>query len=203
MLETFLQQLEQISIIDWFAMVTGSVGVWLSIKEKVFAWPLFICCYAAYIYISFRSGYYAFSGMNAVFVGIATYGWYNWANASNSDSESSAKITHIPTRHWVKIAAFITLGSFGIGWLLSHTGEARLPYIDAFATCCAFTAQWMLSQKYIENWIFWIITDIIYAVFFFNDRIWPSVILFIVFIILAIKGWREWRQIIRTTAAAS
>ncbi|MEN8661216.1 MAG: nicotinamide riboside transporter PnuC [Lentimonas sp.] len=200
--DNFLEQLGQISI-DWFAMVTGIVGVWLSIKEKLLAWPLFICCYASYIYISYRSGLYAFSGMNAVFVGIAAYGWYNWANASRDTSDSGTQIAHMPARHWAKIAAFVALGTFAIGWLLSNTGEARLPYIDAFATCCAFTAQWMLSQKYVENWIFWIITDVIYTVFFFNDQIWPSVILFIVFIFLAIKGWREWRQVIRSNKPAS
>jgi nicotinamide mononucleotide transporter len=58
----------------------------------------------------------------------------------------------------------------------------------------------MLSRKYIENWIFWILADMVYLSFFFNDRIWPSVILFITFIFLAIKGWIEWKAIIKEAA---
>ena len=62
-----LTQLSAITIIDWFAMLTGIFGVYLSIKEKILAWPLFILCYAAYVHISFRGGYYAFAGMNVIF----------------------------------------------------------------------------------------------------------------------------------------
>ncbi|HAV14172.1 MAG TPA: hypothetical protein DCX06_11875 [Opitutae bacterium] len=195
MFDTFIEQLTQISLIDWFAMVTGIVGVWLSIQEKVAAWPLFILCYGAYIYISFRSGFYAFGGMNIAFVGIATYGWYQWAKPKSQDTGNGSSICHLPTKNWGFIATFIACGSILIGWLLSNTGEARFPYIDAFATCCAFTAQWMLSKKYIENWLFWILADVVYTCFFYIDRIWPSVILFTVFIFLAIKGWREWKAI--------
>lgn len=203
MLDNFLEQLQQISLIDWFAMATGIVGVWLSIKEKILAWPLFILCYGAYIYISFRSSFYAFGGMNIAFVGVAAYGWYQWSKADSDSGDESSSVGHMPARHWLKVAAFILLGTLGIGWLLSNTGEARFPFFDAFATSCAFTAQWMLSKKYIENWIFWILTDCIYTTFFYIDRIWPSVVLFGVFILLAIKGWREWRQTICSNTTAS
>ncbi len=195
-MDTLWTQLSEISLIDWFAMVTGIVGVWLSIKEKVLAWPLFILCYAAYVYISFRGSYYAFGGMNVIFVVVAAYGWFKWAS-SEKQTEDHIHISHLPTAFWPIIALLILAGTGGIGWLLSTTGEARLPYFDAFATSCALTAQWMLSRKHIENWIFWIVSDIVYLVFFFNDRIWPSVILFAVFIGLAVKGWLEWKAIIR------
>jgi nicotinamide mononucleotide transporter len=56
-------------------MIAGIVGVYLSIKERILAWPLFILCYAAYVYISFRGNYYAFGGMNVIFVFVAAYGW--------------------------------------------------------------------------------------------------------------------------------
>ena len=197
MLDSFLKQFLQISIIDWFAMVTGIVGVWLSIQEKILAWPLFISCYCAYVYISFRSGFYAFGGMNVAFVGIAAYGWYKWAHPKeNAAEDSKSRIAHTPVKCWLRVTAFISVGTFLVGWLLSNTGEARYPYVDAFATCCAFTAQWMLGQKYVENWIFWIVADVVYLGFFYVDKIWPSVILFVVFIVLAVKGWRDWRKVI-------
>lgn len=199
-MDTFLTQLSEISLIDWFAMVTGIAGVWLSIKEKVLAWPLFILCYASYVYISFRGNYYAFGGMNIIFVAVASYGWFKWASAK-SEGGSQIKISHLAPQHRWIIGVFICLCTLGLGWLLASTGEARLPYYDAFATACALSAQWMLSRKHIENWFFWIIADSVYLVFFFNDRIWPSVILFTVFIILAIKGWIEWKAIIHKTEA--
>jgi nicotinamide mononucleotide transporter len=199
-MDDFLSQISAISLIDWFAMLAGIIGVYLSVKEKILAWLLFILCYVAYVYISFRESYYAFGGMNIIFIAVAGYGWYKWTRNPDSNEEKETQISHLPAKHYGWVALFIAISTIGIGWLLASTGEARLPYYDAFATSCAFAAQWMLGRKYIENWVFWILSDTIYLIFFFNDRIWPSVVLFIVFIILAIKGWTEWKP--KITAAA-
>ncbi len=198
-MDPLLSQLGAISPIDWFAMVTGITGVYLSIKEKIFAWPLFILCYSCYVYISFRGNYYAFGGMNILFVMLASYGWFKWANAKDG-GEGKVKVSHLNPQHRWIVGAFICLGTLGLGWLLSRTGEARLPYYDAFATCCALSAQWMLSRKHIENWYFWIVADCVWLVFFLNDRIWPSVVLFSVFIGLAIKGSLEWKALLKKAA---
>ena len=198
-MDNFLTQVSSISIIDWFAMLTGILGVYLSIKEKILAWPLFILCYAIYIHISFRGGYYAFGGMNIIFALVAAYGWFGWSKSSNK-SGGEIRISHLaPTHRWI-VAAFICVGTLGLGCLLELTGDARLPYYDAFAATCALSAQWMLSRKYIENWIFWMLADTVYLSFFLIDRIWPSVVLFAAFIFLAIKGWIEWKTIIKKTA---
>lgn len=202
MFDTLWTQLVTTHPIDWLAMFAGVGGVWLSIKERISAWPCFILCYLAYIYISFRSGYYALGGMNIVFVGIAAYGWGKWFGLISNPAHA-LKISHMPTKHWRLVVAFIIVSTLAIGTLLTKTGEARLPYLDAFATSCAFTAQWLLSRKHIENWIFWIISDGIYISFFFNDKIWPSVLLFGIFIMLAGKGWCDWKQSIRRTHAES
>ncbi|MBT62751.1 MAG: hypothetical protein CML13_06015 [Puniceicoccaceae bacterium] len=196
-MDDFVAQLGAISLIDWFAMLTGIVGVYLSVKEKTLAWLFFILCYVSYIYISFREGYYAFGGMNIVFVGVAGYGWYKWTQPP-SETGDEVQVSHMPTKRRWQVALAIAAGTLGIGWLLASTGEARLPYFDAFATSCAFAAQWALSRKHIENWLFWILSDLVYLVFFFNDRIWPSVLLFTVFIILALQGWMEWKAKIAT-----
>ncbi|MDQ8194471.1 nicotinamide riboside transporter PnuC [Coraliomargarita sp. SDUM461004] len=198
-MDEFWSQLSTISPIDWFAMLTGIAGVYLSIKEKTLAWLLFILCYIAYVYISFRESYFAFGGMNVIFVAVASYGWYQWTKSTQDNTADEVRISHLPAnRRWL-VATFICIGTIGIGWTLAQTGEARLPYYDAFATSCALVAQWMLSRKHIENWIFWILSDLVYLVFFFNDRIWPSVILFAVFTLLAVKGWLTWKPKLTTS----
>lgn len=200
-MDNFLTQLSEISLIDWFSMVTGIVAVYLSIKEKILAWPLFILCYAAYVYISFRGNYYAFGGMNIIFVVLAAYGWFKWSTSKNESGGSDIAISHLAPKHRLLAALFICVGTLGIGSILAATGDARLPYYDAFATSSALAAQWMLSRKHVENWFCWIAADLVWLVFFFNDRIWPSVILFVVFIFLAVKGWLEWKAIINNAKA--
>lgn len=192
MLDQFLNQIAATSWVEWLGMATGMVGVWLSIKEKIAAWPLFILCYGSYVYISYHFGLHAFMGMNVVFIGISVYGWVKWSGRSRGDAPE-LPVSRTAKAHWPFVGLFIILATIAIGWLLAKRGEANLPYLDAFATCCGFTAQWMLSRKQIETWLFWIVTDIIYLGIFLQGQSWPSVILFTVFIGLAIKGWKEWQ----------
>jgi len=192
MLDTFFSQLANTAPVEWLGMITGILGVWLSIKERVAAWPLFIICYSSYVYISYRFGLQAFMGMNIVFIGISIYGWLKWTGKISQQATSPA-ITRTSKTHWPFVLLFLAASTLGIGWLLSLGAEAKIPYLDAFATSCGFTAQWMLSRKHIETWIFWIITDVIYLAVFAHGQSWPSVILFSTFIILAIKGWKTWQ----------
>jgi nicotinamide mononucleotide transporter len=174
-------------------MLTGIAGVWLGIKEKILAWPLFIICYASYVYISCDFGLFAFMGMNIVFIGISGYGWSQWARQSPSNAKLSG-ISKTSSAHWPLVGLALLAGTLGIGWLLASRGEAQLPYLDAFATCSGFIAQWMLSRKQIETWLFWILSDIVYIGLFAAAASWPSVLLFGIFTILAVKGWRDWKQ---------
>lgn len=173
-------------------MTTGIAGVWLSIKEKVWAWPFFISCYSCYVYISYAFGLSALMGMNLIFIGLAVYGWTKWSRQTGSKTE--LKVSRTARTHWPLVMTFIVLGTLGVGWLLTQFGGAKYPYIDAFATCCGFTAQWMLGRKHIETWIFWIISDLVYMSLFALGASWPSVLLFTAFTVLAVKGWCQWSR---------
>ncbi len=193
MLDQLLNQLAATSWVEWLGMLAGITGVWLSIKENILAWPLFITCYSCYVYISYHYGLHAFMGMNIVFIAISLYGFWKWSRNKHGQV-SDLPITRTRKAHWPLVGVFLLLGTLGIGSLLNTREEANLPYFDAFATCCGFIAQWMLSRKQIETWLFWILSDIVYLCIFLQGPSWPSVILFTVFILLAIKGWREWRE---------
>jgi len=194
MLTLLLEQLAQTSWVEWLGMATGSAGVWLSIKQKNSAWLLFIACYCCYIYIGWQLSLYAFAGMNTAFIGISLYGLFKWTRPQVTNQVQPLAVSNTPKHLWPVIIAFLLLGTLGIGYLLQSLGEASLPYLDAFATSCGFVAQWMLSRKHVENWLCWIISDIIYVCLFAMNNSIPSIILFTVLIGLACKGWRDWNK---------
>ena len=200
MFDTIWSQIQATGWLEWFGTVTGVVGVYLSIKEKVTAWLLFIACYSAYVYLSYQADLFAALLMNTVFIGISVYGWLSWSKTTQVVG-TARTIAHVSKQKLLIAAAFILVGSSSSGWALNNYTQAYLPYLDAFAMCCAFTAQWMLSRKYIENWICWIIADIIYVYLWGIQGYYVSVGLFTIFIILAVKGWFEWKGSLRTTQA--
>jgi len=192
MLETLWEQLRATTPVQWIAMTAGLAGVWLSIKEKVAAWPLFILCYGCYVYL-YAGNLNAFAGMNTVFIFISVYGWIKWAKNPGGEG-GEVPVTRTPRAHWPVIGAILVGATIAAGWLLSRSGQTTVPYLDAFATFCGFTAQWMLSRKHIETWLFWIVSDLIYLVLVLRQRDLPTTLLFIGFLILAVKGWREWKR---------
>lgn len=197
MLQEIRSQLTAVSPAEWLGMLTGVSGVYLSIKEKLWAWPLFILCYATYVYLSWQAALLATLLLNTVFIFISIYGWSNWLKASQSN-DPKVRIQHTPPRLLIQCGMIIVCFSLFLGGLLDRYSEAFLPYLDAFATSCAFVAQWMLSRKYIENWIFWIAADCIFVGLWFTQGYYVSAALFIMFIVLAIKGWQTWIRVIRT-----
>ncbi len=202
MLDSIWLQIIATSWIEWLGTVAGVVGVYLSIKEKTIAWMLFIVCYSAYVYLSFEAGLFAALLMNSIFIVISIYGWLSWTE-STKVVDTVSQIGHLPRSLLYRVILFVGTVTVTLGWVLNTYTEAFLPYLDAFATSCAFTAQWMLSRKYIENWICWICADTVYIYLWGLQGYYVSVGLFTIFIILAIKGWIEWRHTIRTRESAS
>ena len=195
MLDTIWSQIVATSWMEWLGTITGVAGVYLSIKEKTVAWLLFVTCYVAYVFLSYQAELFATLLMNAVFIFISIYGWFSWSKPTDSTT-ARRTISHIPKGQLAGVAGFITVGAIGFGWALDYTTEAFLPYFDALAMCSAFTAQWMLSRKYVENWLFWTIANLIYIGLWGMQGYYVTVGLFSIFIFLAIKGWRDWRGII-------
>lgn len=201
MFDQLLSQIAAITWVDWLGMATGVLGVWLSIKERIAAWPFFMVCYACYVAISYRSGLFAFMGMNIVFIGISLYGLWKWARTRVLEG-GELPISATRKKLWPPLLGVLVLATLSTGWLLDFKDNSNLPYVDALAACSAFIAQWMLSRKQIETWVFWILSDLIYIGIFIRGGYWPGVLLFTAFIFLALKGWREWRSLLQASPHA-
>ncbi|CAI8340382.1 MAG: Nicotinamide riboside transporter PnuC [Opitutia bacterium UBA7350] len=197
MIEYIWSHIASVSIAELLGMISGVTGVYLSIKEKVLAWPFFIICYFSYVYLSWQASYYSNLLLNIVFIFISIYGWINWSKTS-IDSTPKVSIGSIPPQLLVRCILFILFFSILLGRLADQYSQAYLPYLDALATSCAFVAQWMLSRKYLQNWIFWILADCILTYLWVKQGYYVSTALFLIFIVLAFRGLREWSSTIRT-----
>lgn len=196
-METIILQFKETSMIEWLGTIAGLVGVSLSIKEKILAWPLFIICYCVYIILSFRADLYAAMVLNACFIPISIYGWIQWKNLKD-DSKSSinekSTIQSLSPKNLTGIILIAVLGTLILGFTLSSFVKSALPYLDAFATTLSFIAQWMLGKKILQNWIFWIVADLCFIILWGFQGYYATVIMFVVFIFLATKGFLSWNK---------
>lgn len=202
MLQTLWEQLLGTSALEWLGSITGAAGVWLSIREKVWAWPAFVVCYGIYVELSRAADLHAAVLMNLVFVGLSLWGWRQWAQsaAAKDDAEVSPEEPFRPThasRPALALALAIWLGGSALlGITLDLATEGALPYLDATATVAGFVAQWLLAKKHIETWWLWLVSDVTYIGLFGVQGYVVTALLFGVYTGLAIQGIWQWRRLI-------
>ena len=185
------------TLVEVIAVFFGLASVWSMKKESILAFPFGIINVLGYVYISFTKTLYALAGINLFFAIMSIYGWYNWSRKDGN--ENSVSITTC-SRKEILINILIFIVSFLIiRILLKRYTDSPVPFWDAFTTSLYIIAMWLLALKKIENWIAWIIGDVI-SIFLFalpygnNEANYFSSFQFLVFTIIAIFGFREWRK---------
>ena len=177
------------------ATITGLLYIIYSIERNILLWPYGIISSAIYVYVFYISGIYADMGLYVYYVLIGFYGWYNWHyGASKSDGESQLPV--LKTNFRLGLALFIIslIFYFIILFILKKFTDSNVPYWDSFTTALSITATWMLTQKYMEHWILWIIVDSVSIGLYLYKGLYPSIILFVVYTILSFTGYVEWKK---------
>lgn len=181
------------------AVVFGLASVWYAKKEHILVYPTGIISVLIYVYICFFAKLYADAGINLFYFGMSVYGWYKWTHRDTED-----KPLHITTnstkQQWRGIGAtvvsyiailtlLLTFNHNDLSYTHSYT-----PYIDSFTTSIFLVGMWFMAQKKLENWVYWIIGDAISIPLYFVKGLTFTSFQYLVFLILAIMGYIEWRN---------
>jgi nicotinamide mononucleotide transporter len=173
-------------------VLTGILGVWLTTRQKIWCWPVGIVSVAAFIVVFFRAKLYAAMGLQVVYVGLLAYGWHAWLHGG--EGQVALRVSRVPRRlaFGLAVAAAAATGIAGY-WLRARTDEA-LPYLDGFTTSFSLVAQWMQARKYLENWLLWVVVDVVYVGMSLSQGLTLTAGLYAVYIGLALLGFRDWRR---------
>lgn len=180
--------------IEIVGALAGIVYVFLEIRQSIWLWPLGIVTSALYIWIFFTSKFYADMGLQTYYVLISVYGWYWWLKGGKKYNTDSLPVTKVSMK-LSAILMFVFIALFGFIWfILVNYTDSPVPVGDAFTTALSIVATWMLARKIIEHWILWIIADLVSLGLYIYKGLYPTVILFAVYTVMAVIGYREWRK---------
>jgi nicotinamide mononucleotide transporter len=186
--------------IEVFAVITGLIYVLYTIKENKLLWLYGIISSVLYCWIFYRSGIYAYTILYIYYVFIGFYGWYKWSEkpADSLDSLGGLQV-HKATKGYlwgcIALTGILTIPIFVI---LKRYTDSDMALADALLTSGGMVATWMLTQKLIEQWLFWIVIDLLSFSVMIYKELYPSAILFIVYTLLAVKGYLEWKKELKT-----
>ena len=133
----------------------------------------------------------------------AIYGWVHWTSRSRKQVEGAD--TELPVIRLNKklfiilIVVWLILWQI-IGYVLSNFTDSTIPYCDAFTTAGGIVTTWMLTRKILEQWLFWIFIDLLSIGLYVWRGLYATTILFAIYIIMAIFGYRQWKKAWKTAA---
>jgi nicotinamide mononucleotide transporter len=191
-----------VSTIEIVAAAFGIVSVYLSTRENIWSWPTAIINVGLYILVFFQARLYADMGLQVVYLVLSAYGWYEWLYGGANRTE--LKVSRATPRFLVIGGVLTITGALALGTALARTTDAAIPYLDSALTVASLFAQFMMTRKILENWMLWIVLDIVYVPMFISRKLYPTAVLYAVFLVLAIMGlvqwWRSWETARRSSS---
>lgn len=187
---------------NWLEVLAAAFGiwsVWLSTRQHLWAWPTAIVNVVLYAVVFRAAKLYADMGLQVVYAVLSAYGWYHWKHGGAHDS--TLPVARASRREWLVLTALAAVAATGLARLLANKTDAALPAMDATLSVVSLAAQYMMTRKLIENWLVWIALDVVYIGMFEYKQLHVTAALYAVWLVLAVLGWRSWRESLLTQGA--
>jgi nicotinamide mononucleotide transporter len=136
--------------------------------------------------------------MACYYTAAAIYGYIVWRFSKNSHEThkpTSLPITHMPLRLYLPVALFFLLAWAVIYYVLITWTDSTVPLLDSFTNALSFVGLWALARKYIEQWFFWIVVDVVCCVLYIQKGIPFKALLYGLYVVIAIAGYFKWKQL--------
>lgn len=189
------------SVLEIVAALMGVFSVWLTIRQHILCWPTGLVMVGLYIWIFFDAKLYSDAALQVVYVVLCSYGWYHWARGGLR--ESGLLVTRLASAAFACWIVGGILGSLGLGYVMSTRTDASFPYLDAVTTVLSLIAQFLMTRKKLESWIFWICVDVLAIGIYAAKGLQVTALLYGLFLVLAVLGLRAWMIDLKSRGGSS
>lgn len=190
--QQLLEGLRATTWLEYIAVFFGIASVIFSRLENIWVYPTGIVNTTVYIYLSIVAGLYAEAGVNFYYTVMSIVGWVLWAQ--KKEGEKVLHITRSSKREWLIALAFFASCWLVLWWVLRSYTNSTVPLADGFASAAAYTGMWLMARKKLENWLWWIVTNIASIPLYFIKGFVFTSFQYLVFLVLAVMGYVEWRR---------
>lgn len=186
--------------LDIFTTVLGLIYILLEYKASIWLWLVGIIMPALDIILYWQHGLYGDSAMAVYYMLAAVYGWIVWRWFSKKDSEkqkSESGISAMPIKTYLPAFLFFAFAWAITYWVLATYTNSTVPLLDSFTNALSFVGLWALAKKYIEQWFFWIIVDVIACYLYIIKGIPFKAFLYGLYVVIAVAGYFKWRAMMK------
>lgn len=181
----------EVTLLELLAVVASAIGVWLGTTGKRIMWPWWGLSSALYAWLFLNYDLYASAALQVAFIVAAIWGWFGWgpqgASSRNLSWTLRAVIFGAGALVWLAMTPF----------LIDLGAAAALP--DAFGLVFSLIAQVIMVLQFRENWLVWLVVDLLYVGLYWSQDLKFTSLLYIAFSAIALRGWINWKKLARTT----
>lgn len=178
------------TIIEWIALLLGVLYVVFAALEKASAWVFGGLSACLYVLICFNSQLYIEASLQSFYVVLALIGWLNWF----SNKSGVQQIHQMQLTKQLKFLLLIFVLGLIVGYLVSKNTQQFNPYLDAQIGVFSLYATYLTTQKILENWLFWIVIDLVLIYLYVARGLYPTAFLYGIYSIVALVGYFNWKK---------
>lgn len=182
-------------VLEFLAFWFGIISVVFAKKQNILVYPTGIICTIITMYLMYKVSLLGHILVNLLYTVISFFGWWNWSRRENNDLVVKvSKFTSNDLTKSLLIFFFIVFVACFAHDFFATNFEGQIKELDILTSGIFVTAMWLMANKKLENWILWIIGNIItIPLYLSNDKIILS-IQYVIFTILAIQAYIEWKK---------
>lgn len=189
-----------ISLLECISVTAGITAVFFAAKEKIITWPIGLINIITAFFIYYSVQLYSDMFLQCYFFGISIYGWIYWSK----EKKENIPLKWLSNKERMYCLLIITVFTFLLGifisrihliWPKSFVLPAAYPWADSLIAISSIVANTLMARRIIENWILWILVDIICVYIYIQKDILFISFEFFVFLLLASFGLFKWIQL--------
>ena len=184
------------------AVVFGFLSVWYAKKNHIWVFPTGLISTSIFVYLLWKWILLGDMMINAYYFVMSVYGWYVWTRKTN-DQATPISQTNTKEKRTSFVIFIITLVFVYIVYQSAGKWTSWTAYVDTVTTAIFFVGMWLMARRKIENWIFWIVGDIISVPLYFHKGLTFTSLQYLIFSIIAIYGFLAWKHVLTNSKATA
>lgn len=190
-------------VLEIVAVIFGFLSVWFSKENKIWVYPTGMISTAIFVYLLLKWELLGDMMINAYYFAMSVYGWYIWTRKVDATHFTPIAET---TKKEKQYSVFIFLATIIFVFIIYKTFDkwnSWTAYVDTITTAIFFVGMWLMAKRKIENWIYWIIGDIISVPLYFYKGFTFTSIQYLIFTVIAVYGYKAWKKSLNNTPVTS
>lgn len=204
LLASFIEYAANLPWLELIAMLLALIYVILAAVGSIWCWPAAFISTALYTVVFYDVLLLMDSALNIYYLIMAVYGYWVWkknastaAQSENNQQTPSFVIVSWQTSSHVKACFILTVISFILGYVMANYTPAAFPYLDTFTTVFSVFATYLVAQKILENWLYWIVIDFVSIYLYVEKGLMPTAVLFTIYVVIAAYGYLKWQNLLK------